>query len=393
MKKFFLLIISGLLLININAQDQELKKGDFQISFVYPLSTSGPLSMQYEYNASLNVLIGFTGGINGFEAGGLININRWNVRGAQFAGLGNITGGNVNAVQCSGLANLVGGNMDGIQGAGLINVTGGHAQKGQFAGLINFCDGMNGVQATGLINVSSDSTKGVQAAGIVNVAARSTDVVQAAGIGNFAEESNGVQASGIINIAERVDGVQAAGIINVCKYVKGVQVAGIINVCDSIDGIPIALISIVGKNGYRSVEISTNETFYLNTSFRIGIEKLYTILSIGFRPSDPDYNWGYGAGIGTKIIFDESKSLNVEYHGYQVTHNWRHRDFNMINTMRVNFAYQAADHLTFFAGPSFNILVCDYVVSANQIAPSWAFNIGWRDHVKGWFGFNLGMRF
>ena len=392
MKKIVVFSVFCLFILNISAQE-DLERRAFQVSFTYPLGTSGVNSYKYEYEASLNALIGITGGVDGMEAAGLININRYNVRGAQFAGLGNVTGGSVNAAQFSGLFNVVGGSMDGIQGSGLFNITSGKINKIQLAGLLNYGRGMTGFQGAGLINISSDSTSGFQGAGIVSVAAKSEDLVQVSGIGSFAPEIDGVQASGIVNIADTVRGVQVGGIINVSRYVEGVQVAGIINICDSIDGIPVALISIVRKGGYRSFEISSNEMFYMNTSFRIGIDKLYTILSVGYRFSDTDYNWGYGAGIGTRINIDSKKYLNVEYHAYQITHNWRHNEYNMINTLRVNFAYQTAEHLTFFAGPTINVLTSDFAVSANQIAPSWAFNLGWRDHVKGWFGFNLGMRF
>ncbi|UCH14456.1 MAG: hypothetical protein JSV22_00470 [Bacteroidales bacterium] len=381
--KFKLLFACLLFLMfnNINAQEEDKVEADirpFQLTFITPLGTNGTLSPRIINKFSLNILAGYNGGVDGLELGGFLNLTDDYVKGFQVAGFGNISGGNTEAAQLAGFMNINGGEVKGLQGSGFINIAGGRAEAVQIGGFTNLSGPMKGIQASGFGNIAEE-----------------TNGLQAAGFGNIAEQSEGVQASGFINITGDIKGAQIAGFLNVAEKVKGVQIGGFLNVCDTIDGIPIAPISVVKKGGYRRFEFWGNETFFMNTSFKIGIRPFYTIFTLGFKPGASDYNTGIGFGIGTNIELDLNKSLDLEAHSYIINrYFWENWDYNHLNQLRISFNYQIAEHFSIFAGPTFNILISDITIDADEIAPSWAFNIADRkDSIRGWFGFNAGMRF
>ncbi|HEY9487176.1 MAG TPA: sigma factor [Chryseosolibacter sp.] len=66
------------------------------------------------------------------------------------------------------------------------------------------------------------------------------------------------------------------GILNVAPKVNGTQI-GLINVADIVRGVPIGLMSLVWK-GYHKIEISADEIFYNNLSFRTGVRQSTTFL-------------------------------------------------------------------------------------------------------------------
>ena len=157
-------------------------------------------------------------------------------------------------------------------------------------------------------------------AGICNTASN-VDGIQAAGIANQSGGFARVQAGGIANVARNLDGAQLAGIANVAGYVKGVQVAGIVNLCDSIDGLPVALISIVRHGGYRKWEAWGSEAFQANLSYKIGVNALYTIISLGYKTGERDNNMGLGMGLGSQRALGSNSSLDLEGHVYHISRN------------------------------------------------------------------------
>ena len=78
-----------------------------QASIVPGLSTNGKLNSQVINNFSFNLFGGYSGGVNGFEMGGLFNIDKKNVQYIQLGGLLNVVGGNLHGVQFAGLSNTV----------------------------------------------------------------------------------------------------------------------------------------------------------------------------------------------------------------------------------------------------------------------------------------------
>ena len=206
-----------------------------QFSLTPGLGTHGHMGSQVINKFSLNVLGGYTAGINGLEVAGIFNIDKKEVRYVQAAGIFNVAGGNV-----------------------------------------------RGLQVAGIYNQDLDSVKGLQAAGLVNKVK-----------GSF----SGVQAAGLVNITEGdLKGVQCSGILNRAGHLKGVQV-GLVNIADTSSGYMIGLINIV-RNGRRRISLSTNELLPFTLSYKTGSRKFYSILLAGadlFRNGQV-YALGFGFG-------------------------------------------------------------------------------------------------
>lgn len=84
----FITCLSGI----SHGKNDSIPVKDFQLTFLYPLGTSGINSSHNSYKVSLNLLFGQTGATESFEAGGFLNINRYYTNGAQLSGFVNITG-------------------------------------------------------------------------------------------------------------------------------------------------------------------------------------------------------------------------------------------------------------------------------------------------------------
>jgi hypothetical protein len=384
----------------------------------------------YVNDVSLNLFIGVSGGVDGMELGGFINVDRFFVRGFQAAGFGNSVGGYVDGVQVAGFYNVVGGDVRFVQGAGFINVTGGN-QSGlqgagfanvvgndftgvQGAGFANVVGGtMTGLQGAGFANVTGNSTSGLQAAGFRNVAGNFESGVQAAGFGNISRTGSvNLQASGFFNVADEVDGAQVAGFINRAGYVKGIQAAGFINVVDSIDGIPVAPFSIVRYNGYQRFEISTSETQYVRAAFRLGVEKFYTIYSLG-KAYGPASRYMYGAGAGTEWSLGQRSFINLEVMTEQEfwigdersPRFWHHSRLNMVNQLGLTYGMSLGGKVAWFIGPTLNLSIAqteaveDTYIPWEPIAPEWTFTDqtyqagGHQTNYATWLGFRGGLRF
>jgi hypothetical protein len=116
----------GKVLVNrsqrVNAQNvRDSLSRKFQLSILPFLGTNRLLSGSITNDYSVNLLMGYSGGVHKLEIGGLVNGVRNDVKGLQIAGLGNITGGNVLGGQVSGIFNVAGKVENGIQIAGLFN--------------------------------------------------------------------------------------------------------------------------------------------------------------------------------------------------------------------------------------------------------------------------------
>jgi hypothetical protein len=380
--KILLVLIFVLLPVTVMySQEDEESSGQrrpFQITFVTPLGTNGVSSPGILNEFSFNVLVGVNGGVDGFELGGLVNIDNGPVGGAQISGFGNIVTGRFEGFQLGGFANINDSYTEGFQSAGFINIIDDDAEVFQIAGFGNITGSFEGMQLSGFGNFAGD-VEGFQGAGFMNIAGK----------------AEGAQIAGFMNVADKFEGLQGSGFMNIADKVDGVMIAGFLNICDSIDGIPIAPVSIVKQNGYRRFEFWSNETFYLNTSFKIGVPKFYTIFTVGYRPGVTDFNWGLGFGAGTSFAIADNHSVDIEGHVYHINSQfWRRWEYNQLNQVKVNFNYQIAEHFSLFAGPTFNILIAESDSYAQRIAPVWSFRIAERKNsVRGWFGFNLGFRF
>ncbi|MEI6945786.1 STN and carboxypeptidase regulatory-like domain-containing protein [Paraflavisolibacter sp. H34] len=296
----------------------------FQVSVVPGLSTQGKMSGQVINNVSFNVFGGYGGGVDGFELGGLFNIDKKDVQYAQIGGLLNIVGGGVNGLQVGGLNNTVLG-------------------------------GFNGVQIGGISNLAGRSLNGLQVGGVYNHVSRNVNGFQLAGVANFArDEARGLQVAGVANIANReMDGLQMSGVFNYAKRLKGVQI-GLINLSDSSDGYSIGLINVV-LHGYHKLALSANEVTPFHLGFKTGNRRLYSILQGGLNRKEGEKAYTFGYGLGTELGLARWLSLNPEISGnYLYLGAWDYA--NILGKGALNLNLKFGKYVSLFGGPVFNAL-------------------------------------
>jgi hypothetical protein len=140
----------------INAQNvSDSLNRNFQFSVLPFLGTNKLLSGSISNDYSVNLLMGYSGGVRKLEVGGLVNGVRGDVEGLQLAGVGNIVGGKVSGGQIGGFFNVAGYLENGHQISPIFNATIKESKgfqisafnfahkvlnEGKQIGLINICD-------------------------------------------------------------------------------------------------------------------------------------------------------------------------------------------------------------------------------------------------------------
>lgn len=239
-----LLLLTGLSLYSQTPQ----RNAPVQVSFVYPLGSHGFNSVNIIYDFSLNLLAGNTGGVDGFECAGLVNINRGDVSGFQVGGIGNITGGNVSGMQVGGIFSIA--------------------------------DSVDGMQVGGIYSQASKS-EGLQLGGIMNISAKAENSI-----------------AGLINVNGSLQkGIQIAGIYNQTGELDGLQI-GLINVSDTISkGLSIGLINIIKKGHYNEFALSIADYQHIGFTYRHGLKRFYTVYTAGMNYLQEQL-WVFGLGVG-----------------------------------------------------------------------------------------------
>ncbi len=339
-----------------------LTSSPYQASLLPGLSSHGMFSSQVVNKASLNLLGGYTAGVDGAEVAGLFNISK----------------NNVQYVQLAGLANLVGGSVRGFQAGGLVN---------------SVLDSLVGFQAAGIVNDVRSGTEGWQAAGIFNHVRRDLNGLQVAGIGNLVSgNTRGVQTAGIGNVAAKeMKGIQIGGIFNYAKEMKGLQI-GLVNVADTSSGFSIGLINWVNK-GYHKLSLSSTDVFGTQLAVKTGTAKFYTmlIMSGSYGVNDRVYSAGYG--IGHEIIFSKRLSASAELSSQGLyLGNWNYP--NILNKGQLNMQFKLAKGLNLFAGPSYSLYYSDPASLSSEgyrerVAPKSA--KVYSTKTKGWLGWSAGI--
>jgi hypothetical protein len=315
-----------------------------QVSFLPFLGTNDRLSGNVINDYSINFLAGYSMGTRQIELGFFLNMDRTDVSWLQIAGFGNMVGRNVFGIQAAGFFNLNGGETNAIQLAGFANTN-----------LRN----VHGVQLAGFANTNLGPTRGVQIAGFSNLSIGSSEGVQVAGFDNVQIENyRGSQIAGFTNITTgKISGSQISSFFNYGKNVKGTQI-GLFNYADSLGGIPIGLVSIV-KSGYHKIELSADEIFYGNLSFRTGARKFYTILQAGFKP-DKSLNasdtsvWHFGYGLGTARQITKWLYLNIDASAQHVSKGSFTNSLSLLNKIHLGFDFQVAKNFSLYAGATLN---------------------------------------
>ena len=427
-----------------------------QFSFLPYLGTNRKISGSVYNVFSFNLLAGYSGGVKGFELGGLFNIDRNEVQGIQVAGFGNIVGGTTRWLQLGGFFNTNMGSMTGVQIAGFSNVVLNDLSGLQLAGFQNTLHGemkgvqlsgfnnvttqnVDGIQLTGFANIAmkdvktaqisgafnlSENVGGMQITGLANVAKGDIGLAQLAGFLNYARSINGMQASGGLNITKNKNtGVQLGGLLNYAKSGEGVQIAGfsnisaqnfsgfqiagffnyakkmngtqiaVINVCDTIEnGMPIGIFSFV-KKGYHKVEMAADEVSG-HITYKTGIRKFYNIFRVGYGTKDVIYG---GLGFGKLFYVSERLDISLDIHSTILFGEKRMNYLGILYKLVSTLDVKLGNRFTLYAGPTLNVLT--YPVGKNeeitrQIAPYSIYeNTSLNTRIQAWVGGTTGIRF
>ena len=329
----------GRMFIGVQQRFQRINLGGFfaespfQMSLTPGLSSQGMFNSQMINKFSLNLLGGYTAGVDGFEAAGVFNINQKDVRYFQMAGAVNVVGGAARGFQASGISNKVFKDFTGVQVAGLSNHTLREVRGVQIAGIINQAGTDAGHQIGGLVN-RGHRVKGLQIAGVAN----------------WADESRGVQAAGIFNQASGTAQHQVAGLINKAGEVRGVQLAGLINIAESSD-YPIGFLNFI-ENGRKSLTLQMDGSAIASLAFRSGGRVLYGLLGAGYG------GWSYGSlyaletGLGAFLVNRPAYSLDLEVIAQMISDfdemTYNTSSIRMLNGIKLN------PHLKFILAPTLN---------------------------------------
>jgi hypothetical protein len=385
-----------------NIQDTLHRKIQFS---VFPfVGTNHILSGNIINDYSFNLYGGYSLGVEKLEIGGMFNIVRGDMNGAQFAGIFNSVGGKMKRWQMAGIFNMNRDSSDGYQFAGMINLNGNSSNKLSMAGLLNLTlRDSRGVHLAGFGNGTIGKQEGPHVAGLFNFSTKDAGPFQGAGILNFsAGNVKGAQVSGLLNVTgKEIEGAQVSGLLNYATRVKGMQF-GLINVTDSIRGVPIGLLSFVWK-GYHKIEVSADEIFYTNVSFRTGVRHFYNILTVGAKPDtfeDEETYWTFGYGFGTAPRLSRTLSLNVDLTANQIVEGKSIEAINMINKLYVGLDVQMMKYLGVTFGVTLNGHVTDttydkYKPLFTDYTPSIISEKTYSNDInlKMWWGAKVGLRF
>ncbi len=326
--------------MNVTGQDNTAEKHlrNFQVSVIPFLGSDGTEVINNRYRVSINLLGGVTGGIEGFEAGSILNITSGSVKGIQLSGFGNAVRDDFQGFQGAGFFNATGGKVNAFMGAGFINITG---------------DSFNGFAGAGFANISGGDMIGAKGAGFANISGGGMIGFSGAGFANIAGgNSEGAQMAGFMNISRNFSGIQASGFLNVVSELEGIQL-GIINISDSVSkGIPVGLINIVKRGGLRQLELAFSDASHMTVSFRLGVPYFYNIFSYSIRHFSGERFRGFGYGLGTGFSLSEEISMQMEMHSTQLHNNFRidSNELDLLNEARMNVSYSATGRISFFGG-------------------------------------------
>ncbi|MFN8155347.1 MAG: hypothetical protein U0Y08_13730 [Bacteroidia bacterium] len=368
---------------------------------------------------AVNLIGGYNGNIRRMEVGTIFNADLGNVQWVQMAGIGNFVEKDVTGFQMAGCINIVSGKLYGAQVSGIGNMVRGTSTGVQYAGIFNMSQQhMTGIQCAGIINQNNDTSDGVQIAGIINNNLSSGNAVSIAGLVNHQEGNlRGAQISGLTNMANKnMDGVQIAGLANFSNGVhRGTQISGFVNIAnkiegtqigvfnfsDSINGIPVGLFS-YARNGYHKLEISANETFYINAAFHTGATGFHNIITAGIRPdSSRNPVWCIGYGFGSNFVISRHASLVLNVTSSQVSRTDITPKMNLLNKGYIGIEVKLGKKFAITTGPELNAWFInpqykEYPSLFGDIKPNVFYHDQSKDKkfdCKMWIGWKFGLKF
>ncbi len=160
----------------------------------------------------------------------------------------------------------------------------------------------------------------------------------------------------------------------------------------------MGLLSIV-RDGYRKAELWGGDAMNLGIGFKTGVRRYYNFLTVGTQFSGSNTVISYGYGIGSEFNLPDDRYLNVELLSHHLMEDkwWRYERINILNQLRVTYAFDLDERWQFFAGPVLNVQVLRKGSEENngsRIAPYHILEFGSR-HADTWVwaGINAGFRF
>jgi hypothetical protein len=408
------------------------ERRDWQLSLVPSVGTNGPISGAVVNRWSFNVLAGYSRGLDGFELGGVANLERQDVKGVQIAGVANLVGRDTRGVQIAGVFSHTLHALEGLQLSGVANTVWDTLTGVQVAGGVNVVKGgMLGAQVAGLGNLTTQNCDGAQVAGAFNVAVKDVRKTQVGGALNYGRnvygtqvagamnmvlgEVGGGQVAGALNLARKVTGGQVAGglnvavdtvrggqvgVVNIGRVVVGAQV-GILNFSDTIMGTSFGLFSFA-RRGYHRLDVVHTDLMPLTVVLRTGTRHVYNVLSAS-PPVQASGAWAYGYGFGSERRAGTHGALNIELTADHLNEQeeWIGA-VNLVGRFTVAYAHTFGKRIVLSAGPAFNLLVSDW---RNRETGEWRSALPPRDPwvrgtegnvlLAGWLGYaaGIGVRF
>lgn len=368
----------------------------YQFSLTPGLGTHGRMGAQVVNKLSVNVIGGYTAGINGVELAGIFNIDKKEVKYVQAAGIFNVVGGDVIGVQLAGIHNQVLDSVVGVQAGGISNMAMGNFVGVQLGGIVNIVEkNMMGVQAAGIYNMEMDSMQGVQLSGLFNHVQKNMRGVQAAGImNNVPARTDGLQVAGLANSSKKeMRGMQISTIVNYTKRLKGLQI-GLINIADTSSGWQIGVINIV-IHGMHRFSLSANEMLPLNLAYKSGSNKMYSIVQVGFSPEQHAKAYGFGYGIGYGVNFSPNFSLATELIQQNVyVGRWKH--LPQVYRLQTLAQLKLGKNISLFAGPAISLYDPAYFQPSEgykTILPGAGYQTFAVGNCRAWVGWTAGINF
>jgi hypothetical protein len=390
------LILPELLVSNSeNIQGYTLR--GFQTSMTPGLSSNLKIAGAVKNKFSLNILGGYSYGVEFLEIGGLLNMTRKDVSWAQIAGVSNLVGGKVKGVQVAGAYNHTRGNQIGLQIAGAANMVEYHQKGVQIAGAANLSRGdVRGVQIASGLNYSGADNIGWQIAAGANIVKKKIKGIQLAAGYNQCKSAHGLQLSAGVNLTDTLNGVQI-GLVNLSGTQNGFQL-GLINMIDSSEGLSLGLINVVRKNGYQSGSLSSSELHFAKTNIHFGTAGFYNIFTIGMGGY---YGPGFlsaGIGLGKRVTVTPKNFMHFEVCFESI---FQKSNTEIVRSSLLNASFiwsrEIFPNWHLFGGPGFNFLFKNDEVSpdpaSHKIAPYNLFKDRQDLPMEGWIGGSLGIRF
>ncbi|KAA0992374.1 STN and carboxypeptidase regulatory-like domain-containing protein [Dyadobacter aurulentus] len=330
----------------------------YQASLTPGLGTHGKMSPQVVNKFSLNILGGYTAGVNGAELAGGFNISRQDVRYLQVAGAFNVVSGKVEGVQIAGFHNQIIDSLRGVQVSGFSGIVKKSVKGVQVSGFMNRARGtFEGVQVSGALGLIGGQGSGMQISGAVNHTSGDFRGAQIGGAANRTRQSmHGIQITGGLNIVKNeMQGMQI-GPFNFAENMKGFQL-GVVNIADSSSGASLGLINII-KKSTSNISVFATEIAPVNLAWKMGTHRFYSILTGGADAGAEKRTYQFGFGFGKEFFpfkkfgfLTELVSLNI-YQG-----SWENTPF--LHRFQSAVTWKPVRRLVVFAGPTYSFYYND----------------------------------